>query len=195
MESTTISLKHAARLQRLINEEIKLNALDHQKEIRVPVTNTVDIKKMIHKKEEEERNKSNIIQNLILVKYEIREAVSEVNNDSGISSLLTQKARNEELVELHEVISSTNQTQPSEDFIDKIVKKSENNENEYTSYLDYNFSWLSEDTTEHFKENVSRMKAVIRKIEQKLEELNYSHRITLSDKAVTTLTKHGLLSL
>lgn len=122
---------------------------------------------------------------LVRIKFTIRRMIADANHSSGINNLLTKKAELESLNGIHKSISKLEATPSSEDIYDLLdIQKKKIDLGTSSSYIDngakISLSALDEEYLTSIKNILISHSKEIESIEDKLNELNFSSKITLS---------------
>jgi len=126
--------------------------------------------------------------------YEIRNAVSVLNVNSGISSILADVARIEKDIQFY---STYTESATAEEYaiVNQRLQKLRTSEPGTVSYRQQfvTASVLTEDMVNQVRNSVASLKKQKQKLQDRLLELNVSTKLTLSSGTVATLTDENLI--
>lgn len=135
---------------------------------------------------------------LLAAQYNIRGLVGVANAQSGIDSLLTRAAfTDKRIAQLDALVKAETVTDMA--VVNGKLEKIRNDKSESARSRIYGYndtvttSVVNKGNIEHFKNELNSLKKQKQKLNDEVLELNIKTEIPLSDEAVATLTKEGIL--
>lgn len=195
-----LSLRAARKLESKISLHLEENPLQAQAKVRV----SADVGSA-----EAEMDKARVAvldlmkanEELLALRFHLRQLISDENAKSGIDSLMNQKVFKQQMVSQLKTITNSEARLSKEELQDTLSlgKAKLNNggvQDRYgreSSGISVQVSVLTSEDIEGLKKRRVEITREIEQIEEKLTELNYSQKIEISKESEVLLQKNNLL--
>ncbi len=184
-----ISLRKANTIQNNISEFIKNYSIVTD----FYITEFEDVTETLNKKCSELITKYNKRDELLSIQYSIRDHISNMNQQSGISVYLTQCALLDKKIENATLIVKCTPSNVS--VVSGALEKAKQKTNSFSSnpYTQIGVSAVTQDIIDTLSADLYRFKLEKQKLNDKILELNIKTEITLDDGMVSILKEHNLI--
>jgi hypothetical protein len=189
----TLTLRKAARLRKLI--EARMSELRAQAQQLSAAVNIFDPKPLDEIDERAENFQKNYakMNTLAEVLFALRTSVGAANHTAGVNALLTERAKVQtRLAFLHQIVRNEARLD-SETIMARIAGMRDKNANAVAYNDNLHFDVLPQEVLDSLKAEQKSLRIKEVGISDKIEQLNNTATVTMSDENVTLLTAEGIL--
>lgn len=183
--------KLEAKIQGFINQ--KKSELNTIASIRVNV-DTSSINTLVDASRQEFFENYKLVNDLILVRQEIRDLIAAANFNTGIDNLISNKVLLETKLQLLNQFTNI-ETFKQEDLEDTLAlyKKQLEGGSSHYARTNANYYFLNQVDKDKFRTDRQNTQKEIEGLEDKLAELNYSSKVRLNSTTTKLLQDNGLI--